>query len=93
LKRYLNKPFFNTMIRGFFVRVGFERRDQKEIYRATEIVGVKEGTKTYNLGGMATKKVLTLKYGNFEREYSIEFISNAPIDQVRRLLFIFGWFW
>jgi len=77
----LNKPFFKTITCGFFVRVGCEIRGGERVYRACEIVGVKEGNRDYKVDGKKTNVVLTLKYGNSEQDYRMEYVSNAPLTQ------------
>jgi len=56
LEKNVEKPWFNDIIAGFYVRVGIGSNDSKPVYRVAQIVEVKENpAKKYNLGKKSNK--------------------------------------
>ena len=81
LERYFMRDFFDTMVLGFFVRVGV-MREQQQVFRASMIVGVDKGMRSYKFGTKQTRKRLVLQYGTVKRDYAMEYVSNSRISEV-----------
>ena len=66
---------------GMFVRlsIGQHEESQTAVYRACEIVGVKDGMKRYSLGKTKTVRKLILKFGRSERSFFMDVISTKPV--------------
>lgn len=80
LEKWCHQPFFNDTVEGCFVRIGIGKNDSGTyMYRAAQIVGVVIRQASYNLGKTRTKKGLLLKHGTQERQFRMEYVSNAPI--------------
>lgn len=88
LEATFNRPKFDQLITHFFVRVGAVR-DREKVFRASEIVGVKKGMRSYKFAGKTTNKALILRYGTVERDYALEYISNSLISDVSCSFFLF----
>jgi len=82
LEKNVEKPWFNDIIAGFYVRVGIGSNDSKPVYRVAQIVEVKENpAKKYNLGKKVTNKFLYLRHGIQQKLFSMENVSNkAPTE-------------
>lgn len=83
MERYLQLPFFDQLVTNCFVRItiGNNNMSNQPVYRCTEIVGVVETAKIYALGRHRTNKGLRLRYGNADRVFRLEFISNQDITE------------
>jgi hypothetical protein len=80
IERWLNEPFFETVLPGCFVRVGIGQHDQCPIYRVAEVTGVKEGFRLYTIEKKQTTKRLELRIGASKRYFEISYISNTDFD-------------
>ncbi|RZF45419.1 hypothetical protein LSTR_LSTR002862 [Laodelphax striatellus] len=76
MERFVHLPFFDRVVQGCFVRIGIGNHNGKPVYRVTEISGVVETAKVYQLGTTRTNKGLKLRHGAQERVFRLEFISN-----------------
>ncbi|XP_039280152.1 RNA polymerase-associated protein RTF1 homolog [Nilaparvata lugens] len=76
MERFVHLPFFDRVVQGCFVRIGIGNHNGKPVYRVTEISGVVETGKIYQLGTTRTNKGLKLRHGAQERVFRLEFISN-----------------
>ncbi|XP_019849879.1 PREDICTED: RNA polymerase-associated protein RTF1 homolog [Amphimedon queenslandica] len=77
LEKWVHMPFFADVIRGCYVRIGIGQHEGRMIYRVCEIVSVHETSKVYTLGGTKTNKGLKLRFGQQERIFRMEYISNS----------------
>ena len=80
IERWLNEPFFETVLPGCFVRVGIGQHEQCPIYRVAEVTGVKEGFRLYTIEKKQTTKRLELRIGASKRYFEISYISNTDFD-------------
>ena len=80
LERFLHLPFFKRLAVGCFVRIGIgtDPASCKPVFRCSEIVDVVETSKHYTVGKARTNIGLKLKFGQSERVFRLEFISNSP---------------
>lgn len=74
-------PFFKRLAVGCFVRIGIgtDPASGKSVYRCSEIADVVETAKIYAIGKARTNVGLKLKFGQSERVFRLEFISNSPL--------------
>ena len=81
LERFLHLPFFKRLAIGCFVRIGIgtDPASGKSVYRCSEIADVVETAKIYAVGKARTNVGLKLKFGQSERVFRLEFISNSPL--------------
>lgn len=49
LEYFVDKPFFDELVVGFYVRILIGQNQGKAVYRVAEIVEVRDGAKTYKL--------------------------------------------
>lgn len=84
LIKWLNKPFFETLVPGFFVRIGIgpDPTTHTSVYRVAQIEAVKKGKHLYTLPGAdgLTDKVLQLRIAAKDKECRMETISNRSFS-------------
>ena len=82
LEKFVHLPFFKRLVVGCFVRIGIgiDPQTGKSTYRCCEVVDVCETGKVYTVGKARTNTGLKLKFGNQERVFRLEFISNSPMQ-------------
>jgi RNA polymerase-associated protein RTF1 len=86
LARWCNEPFFDAAVLECFVRLFIGEDDQGEkVYRLCEIVDVKVDKRSYKFPLMnkndtpiSTNKLLRLKFGNNERDFPMNLVSDTP---------------
>jgi RNA polymerase-associated protein RTF1 len=86
LARWCNEPFFDAAVLECFVRLFIGEDDQGEkVYRLCEIVDVKVDKRSYkfplmnkNETPISTNKLLRLKFGNNERDFPMNLVSDTP---------------
>ncbi|XP_002738082.1 RNA polymerase-associated protein RTF1 homolog, partial [Saccoglossus kowalevskii] len=81
LERWVHMPFFTTVVKGCFVRIGIGTNDGRPVYRVAEITDVVETAKIYQLGSTKTNKGLRLRHGTQERVFRLEFVSNQEFSE------------
>jgi RNA polymerase-associated protein RTF1 len=85
LIKWLSKPFFNTFVPGFFVRIsiGPDPLTHLSVYRVAEIAEVREGKATYSLPGLEgqTNKLLRLRIAGKDKDCKMETISNKSFSE------------
>ncbi|XP_067941528.1 RNA polymerase-associated protein RTF1 homolog [Watersipora subatra] len=81
LEQWCHMPFFKKAILNCFVRIGIGNREGSPVYRCVEICDVVETAKIYQLGSTRTNKGLKLRFGQAERVYRLEFVSNSPFGE------------
>eukprot|EP00095_Tigriopus_kingsejongensis_P012350 snap_masked-scaffold198_size266703-processed-gene-1.5 protein:Tk12350 transcript:snap_masked-scaffold198_size266703-processed-gene-1.5-mRNA-1 annotation:"rna polymerase-associated protein rtf1" len=80
IERFLYMPHFRHLIHGCFVRIGIGNNPTgQSVYRCTEVIDVVETAKVYQLGKARTNQGLKLKFGQQERVFRIQFISNSAL--------------
>jgi RNA polymerase-associated protein RTF1 len=86
LAQWCNEPFFDAAVLECFVRlfIGEDGKGEK-VYRLCEIVDVKADKRNYkfpvtekNEKPISTNKFLRLKFGNNERDFPMNLVSDAP---------------
>ena len=79
LERFVHLPFFKRLAVGCFVRIGIgsDPASGRPVYRCSEISDVVETAKIYVVGKARTNVGLKLKFGQQERVFRLEFISNS----------------
>lgn len=80
MEKWCHAPFFADVAKGAFVRINIGQNNGMPVYRICEIRDVVETAKVYNLGSARTNKGLRLKYGDHERVFRLEFVSNREIS-------------
>jgi len=82
LEKWVNKPFFNTLVPGFFVRIGIgmDPSSRMNVYRLAQIDSVQNKT-PYLFNGKQTNKYLRLLIGDKTKEFRMETISNRPVSE------------
>mmetsp|Transcript_3113 Transcript_3113/g.4266 ORF Transcript_3113/g.4266 Transcript_3113/m.4266 type:complete len:578 (+) Transcript_3113:442-2175(+) len=80
LEQKCEESYFDRMVAGFFVRVGMTGTSDKRVYLLTQVVSVKELPKRYTLGSKKTNKYLTLGIGTSTKQFSMDVVSNSPVD-------------
>lgn len=86
LARWCNEPFFTAAVLECFVRLFIGEDDKGEkVYRLCEIVDVKVDNQSYKFPligkddvPVKTNKYLRLKFGNNERVFPMNLVSDAP---------------
>ena len=86
LARWCNEPFFDAAVLECFVRLFIGEDDKGEkVYRLCEIVDVKVDKRSYkfplmnsNEAPISTNKLLRLKFGNNERDFPMNLVSDTP---------------
>ncbi|KAJ2848687.1 RNA polymerase-associated protein rtf1 [Coemansia brasiliensis] len=78
LEQWLFRPFFETTVKGCFVRIMTRTKDRNQ-YKMMEILQVGQSRPPYHLNKTLTDKYLLLRFGTAEKEYSMETISNSAI--------------
>ena len=81
LERFVHLPFFDRISKGCFLRIGIGQHNSQPVYRATEITGVYETAKVYNLGNTRTNKGCRVRHGRGERVFRLEFVSNQEFTE------------
>ncbi|KAF9927900.1 RNA polymerase-associated protein rtf1 [Linnemannia zychae] len=88
LSKWCYSPFFKDTVIGCFVRLSLGLdRNRVHVFRIAEVVAVNKQQKIYSIGdGAATNLNLTLKHGNAEKNFTMDYISNGPFteDEFRR---------
>mmetsp|Transcript_20384 Transcript_20384/g.60889 ORF Transcript_20384/g.60889 Transcript_20384/m.60889 type:complete len:567 (-) Transcript_20384:8-1708(-) len=81
LEKWCHEPFFDDLVEGCFVRItiGTSNETGQSVYRCAEIVNV-EDRQSYSFGKTRTRKALKLRHGDQERNFRMEFVSNAKIE-------------
>lgn len=80
LEQKCEEPYFDSKLEGFFVRVGMTGTSDKRVYLLTQVVSVKELPKRYTLGSKKTNKYLILGIGTSTKQFSMDVVSNSPVD-------------
>ena len=83
LEQKCEEHYFDKMVEGFFVRVGMTSTSDRRVYLLTQVVQVKELPKKYTLGSKKTNKYLVLGIGTSTKQFSMDVVSNSPVDEVR----------
>ena len=81
------QAFFEDVVPGNFVRIGIGAQDGsgENMYRVAEVVGVKDGFRSYQLDATSTTKRLELAIGTSRRYFQINYISNTDdIEEINR---------
>ena len=86
LAQWCNEPFFDAAVLECFVRLFIgEDGNGEKVYRLCEIVDVKVDKRTYkfpvtdkNEKPLSTNKFLRLKFGNNERDFPMNLVSDTP---------------
>ena len=81
--KWLYAPFFESTIRGCFVRLGLgmDKQTRQNIYRVCQVFAVRPYHRSYKVDGVVSKVALVLRHGAAEKEFLIEMLSNSPITQ------------
>ena len=77
LEKWINEPFFETVVVGCFARVGIGIQDGQPTYRVAEITGVKDGFRPYPIEKVTTTKRIELQIGTSRRYFQMNYVSNA----------------
>lgn len=80
VEKWCHAPFFESVTRGCFVKIGIGNNASEPVYRVAEVLGVVETGKIYSIGNTKTNKGFRLRHGGAERVYRLEFISNQPFS-------------
>lgn len=82
LEKWMDKPFFDGLIPGFFVRIGIgmDPTSRLNVYRVAQIQTV-EVKSSYPLAGKQTTKWLRLLIGDKAKEFKMETVSNRPFTE------------
>jgi RNA polymerase-associated protein RTF1 len=86
LAQWCNEPFFDAAVLECFVRLFIgEDGNGEKVYRLCEIVDVKVDKRSYkfpvtdkNEKPLSTNKFLRLKFGNNERDFPMNLVSDTP---------------
>lgn len=86
LAQWCNEPFFDAAVLECFVRLFIgEDGNGEKVYRLCEIVDVKVDKRSYkfpvidkNEKPVSTNKFLRLKFGNNERDFPMNLVSDTP---------------
>ena len=86
LAQWCNEPFFDAAVLECFVRLFIgEDGNGEKVYRLCEIVDVKADKRSYkfpvtdkNEKQLITNKFLRLRFGNNERDFPMNLVSDAP---------------
>lgn len=88
LSKWCHNPFFKDTVIGCFVRLSLGLdRNRNHVFRIAEVVAVNKQQKVYTIGdGAATNLNLTLRHGNAEKNFTMDFVSNGLFteDEFRR---------
>ncbi|KAF9542378.1 RNA polymerase-associated protein rtf1 [Mortierella hygrophila] len=88
LSKWCHSPFFKDTVIGCFVRLSLGLdRNRIHIFRIAEVVAVNKQQKVYTIGeGATTNLNLTLRHGNAEKNFTMDFVSNGLFtdDEFRR---------
>ncbi|KAF9124488.1 RNA polymerase-associated protein rtf1 [Mortierella sp. 14UC] len=88
LAKWCHSPFFKDTVIGCFVRLSLGLdRNRVHVFRIAEVVAVNKQQKVYTIGeGAATNLNLTLRHGNAEKNFTMDFVSNGAFteDEFRR---------
>jgi len=82
LEKWIDKPFFNSLIPGFFVRIGIgmDPQTRMNVYRVAQVDSVVLKS-SYLMSGKQTTKWLKLLIGDKAKEFKMETISNRPFSE------------
>jgi len=82
LEKWVDQPFFERLVVGFFVRVLIGMGTEKHnVYRLAQVQAVTEAARSYHLGKKETYKQLSLRHAGNEKSFRMEFISNHPFTE------------
>eukprot|EP00108_Taenia_solium_P001765 TsM_000121500 transcript=TsM_000121500 gene=TsM_000121500 len=77
LEKWVHMPFFDSLVKGCFVRIHIGQRRNFPVYRCGEIVDVKEVAKPYDLGKTRTNKGIVIRLGKDQHTFRLMFVSNS----------------
>ncbi|VDM19927.1 unnamed protein product [Hydatigera taeniaeformis] len=77
LEKWVHMPFFDTLVKGCFVRIHIGQCRNAAVYRCGEIVDVKEMAKPYDLGKTRTNKGIVIRLGKDQHTFRLMFVSNS----------------
>ena len=80
LEKWINEPFFESVVPGCFVRIGIGTHEGRPMYRVAEIVGVKDGFRKYSIEKIETTKRIELQIGASKRYFQINYVSNTNFE-------------
>ncbi|KAG0380377.1 hypothetical protein BGX24_008722 [Mortierella sp. AD032] len=88
LAKWCHSPFFKDTVIGCFVRLSLGLdRNRVHVFRIAEVVAVNKQQKVYTIGdGVSTNLNLTLRHGNAEKNFTMDYVSNGTFteDEFRR---------
>lgn len=81
LEDFLDKPMFEQIVIGCFVRIaiGTAPAQLSTVYRLSLIVAVEQSEQEYQMGGRRTKRVLQLQHGGQRRSFQMHLVSNQAV--------------
>lgn len=80
-EKYFFEPYFDKLVRGFYVRVPISVVDGEMVYRFCEIVAVCRFPKAYNFAGEATHKGVVCAFGKSRLEWKLNGVSAHSLQE------------
>ncbi|CAH8521271.1 unnamed protein product [Heterobilharzia americana] len=81
MEKWVHMPFFDSLVKGCFVRINIGLHQGVPIYRCAEIIDVVETPKIYDLGDTRTNKGIVVRVGKDQSTFRLAFISNSEFQQ------------
>eukprot|EP01134_Creolimax_fragrantissima_P000973 CFRG0973T1 len=80
LELWHNRPSFEEVAIGSFVRMSIGTVNSRSVCRAVEVVGISKmkGTKSYTLAGKPCNQMLVCAWGANRKDFQLKFASNSP---------------
>ncbi|KER23421.1 hypothetical protein T265_08694 [Opisthorchis viverrini] len=77
LEKWVHMPFFDSLVKGCFVRINIGLNQGVAVYRCAEIVDIIETPKIYDLGETRTNKGMVVRVGKDQGTFRLAFVSNS----------------
>ncbi|KZV95994.1 plus-3-domain-containing protein [Exidia glandulosa HHB12029] len=77
LAEYCDKPWFEKMVTGTFVRIVVGEDQGKNVYRICEVLKLGEPVKPYTLEGKTARETIECRHGTAVRSFSLDRVSNT----------------
>lgn len=81
VEKYFFEPYFETLMRGIYVRLPIDRVDGEMIYRFCEVVNVCKLATPYTFMGESTRKGVLVAFGKSKREWKLSYISSHSLQE------------
>lgn len=81
VEKHFFEPYFETLMRGIYVRLPIDRVDGETIYRFCEIVNVCKLATPYTFMGESTRKGVLVAFGKSKREWKLSYISTHSLQE------------